>query len=101
MLMVSCLRDQIITILRALCFVLSSDEETVTLPLKSSLLKNLSNEDCTTLPPSHLEEEDTIEKNNNIVEACGMSGAADKEVDSPDKVCMAGEESTPPECGVM
>ena len=78
-----------------------SDEETVTLPLKSSLLKNLPNEDCTTLPPSHLEEEDTIEKNNNIVEACGRSGAADKEEDSPDKVCMAAEESAPPECGVM
>ena len=78
-----------------------SDDETVTLPRKSSLLKNLPNEYYTTLLPSHPEKEDTIEKNNNIVEACGMSGAADKEEDSPDKVCMAAEESAPPECGVM
>ena len=49
-----------------------SDEETVTLPLKSSLLKNLPNEDCTTLPPSHLEEEDTIEKNSSGI--YGVSG---------------------------
>ena len=104
MLMVSCL----VAFLRACaCNVLLfsiwvfSDDETVTLPRKSSLLKNLPNEYYTTPLPSHPEKEDTIEKNNNIVEACGMSGAADKEEDSPDKVCMAAEESAPPECGVM
>ena len=104
MLMVSCL----VAFLRACaCNVLLfsiwvfSDDETVILPRKSSLLKNLPNEDCTTLPPSHLEEEDTIEKNNNIVEACDLSGAADKEEDSPDKICMTAEESAPPECGAM
>ena len=41
-----------------------------------------------------------------VFSACRVSTqlpgvAADKEVDSPDEVCMASEESTPPECGVM
>ena len=100
MLMVSCLRNHHLTRIM-FCIILFSiwvfsDEETVTLPLKSSLLKNLQNEDFTTLPPSHPEEEVTIEKNNNIVEACGRRGADDKEEDSPDNVCMAAEESAPP-----
>ena len=65
MLMVSCL----VAFLRACaCNVLLfsiwvfSDDETVTLPRKSSLLKNLPNEYYTTLLPSHPEKEDTIEK---------------------------------------